>query len=157
MSEAGPRDDTWSHLCADATGSHQVDQGAWRAIARQEDDPRIIPVGRSQWNRLEEMASEREGATGKEAVSEPKGRELPAPGTWDVGWAHGRRLKKGDGREHPCVDLQKWGPRWARQEQAKGRGEGRSLILGNSGRRTEVESEPRVASVLRCFERRHGI
>ena len=43
------------------------------------------------------------------------------------------------------------------KEQAKGRGEGRSLILGNSGRRTEVESEPRVASVLRCFERRHGI
>ena len=151
MSEAGPRGDTRSHLCADVTCSHQVDQGAWGTVAGKEDDPRIIPVGRSQWSRLEEMASERGGPTGKEAVSESKGRALPALGTWDVGWARGWRLKKGDGGEHPGVDLQKWGPRWARREQATGRGEGHSLILGNLGQRTEVESKPRVASVLKMF------
>lgn len=44
VSEAGTRGDTWSH---------QVDDGAWRAVARQEDDPRIVPVWRSQWTRLE--------------------------------------------------------------------------------------------------------
>ena len=34
------------------------------------------------------MAIEQEGATGKEAVSEPKGIAFPSPGTWEIGWAH---------------------------------------------------------------------
>ena len=69
--------------------------GRLEGCSQTEDDPRIIPVGRSRWSQLEEMASEREGATGKEAVPEPQGRALPAPGTWDAGWARGQRLKRG--------------------------------------------------------------
>lgn len=44
VSEAGTWGDIWGY---------QVDDGAWRAVARQEDDPRIVPVGRNQWNQLE--------------------------------------------------------------------------------------------------------